>query len=80
MLLLRIFSPERPGGWRAGGAIGFLLNSLDVHFSCLSGLVASAPGPGEDELDKRVEIVGAAPREVSKYPLVATTIALKIAL
>ena len=54
--------------------------SLDVHFSCLSGLVASAPGPGEDELDKREEIVGAAPREVSKYPLVATTIALKIAL
>ena len=80
MLLLRTSLRSDLDDGRAGGAIGFLLNSLDVHFSCPSGLAASAPGPGEDELDKREEIVGAAPREVSNYPLIATTIALKIAL
>ena len=79
-MLLRISLRSDLDDGRAEGALGFLLNSLDVHFSCLSGLVASAPGPGEDELDKKEEIVGAAPRGVSKYPFVATTIALKIAL
>ena len=35
----------------------------------LSGLVASALGPGEYEVDKKVETGGAAHRIVSEFPL-----------
>ena len=81
MQFLRLFSQERPGGWRTGGSNNRLpLNGLDLHFNCLLGLLASAPGPGDDVLDKGAENDGVAHREVFKYPLDATTIALKIAL
>ena len=81
LLVLGLYSQERPGGWRTGGSSKRLpLNSLNFHFNCLLGLLTSAPGPGDDVFDKGVEYDGVAHREVSKYPLDATAIALKIAL
>ena len=81
LLVLGLYSQERPGGWRTGGSNNRLpLNSLDFSLQLPPWSLASAPGLGDDVLDKGVENDGVAHREVSKYPLDATTIALKIAL
>ena len=82
LLLLKSHRSDLEDGEQEGAIYRLPLNSLDLdlHFTCLLGLLASAPGPGDDVLDKGAENDGVAHREVSKYPLDATTIALKIAL
>ena len=80
LLLLNSHRSDLEDGEQEGAINRLPLNSLDLHFNCNLGLLASAPGPGDDVLDKGVENDGVVHREVSKYPLDATAIALKIAL
>ena len=80
LLLLNSHRSDLEDGEQEGAINRLPLNSLDLPFNCNLGLLASAPGPGDDVLDKGVENDGVVHREVSKYPLDATTIALKIAL